>query len=199
VICFQGRLHYYEGYTMQQVVLPIRIMQLLHINKVWITNASGGLNPAYNKGDIMMISDHINLQNENPLRGENIDKLGVRFTDMLHTYQPEWIKKAVEIATKKRIVLHDGVYVAVAGPNLETPAEYKMLRLLGADVVGMSTVPEVLAAKHGGMQIAAFSIITDVCFPIERLQAVTINDIIKVANDAQPFLIEILKELIHEV
>ncbi len=199
VLCFLGRFHYYEGFTMQQVVLPVRVLQFLKCENIWITNAAGSINPTYNLGDIMVLNDHINLQSDNPLRGKSPIEFGARFPDMLGAYCQNWIKNAKRIATENNVVLHEGVYAAVNGPNLETPAEYKMLFVLGADVVGMSTVPEVIVAKQAGMRIAVFSIITDVCYPIERLRETTLDAIIKVAKDTEPKLLKILTKLIHEV
>ena len=197
VVVMQGRFHYYEGYSMQQVAFPIRVMKLLGIEKLFVSNASGGLNPNYKVADLMIIKDHINLQPSNPLVGANIDELGPRFPDMSEPYDLEMIRQAEEIALDNKINIHTGVYVSVPGPNLETRAEYRFLRLIGADNVGMSTIPEIIAARHMGLSCFAISVITDMGIP-ELLKEANIEQIIAAANKAQPHLTFIISELIRK-
>ena len=165
VVAMQGRLHYYEGYDMKQITFPVRVMKMLGIQKLFVSNASGALNPDYRKGDLMIIHDHINMQSDNPLRGRNTASLGPRFPDMSEPYDRTMIEKGMEIAHKNNIRCHSGVYVSVNGPNLETRAEYRFLRLIGADSVGMSTVPEVIVANHMALPVFAISVLTDEGFP----------------------------------
>ena len=198
VVAMQGRLHFYEGYNMKQITFPVRVLKLLGIQKLFVSNASGSLNPAYKKGDLMIIEDHINLQPDNPLIGTNYQELGPRFPDMSQPYQKDLINKAIAKAKEKNITCHKGVYVSVTGPNLETKAEYKYLRIIGADAVGMSTVPEVIVANHMGLPVFAISVLTDEGFP-EDLQPVSVEEIIKIANQAEPQLTSILKELILQL
>lgn len=195
VVAMSGRFHYYEGYSMQEITFPIRVMKVLGVQRLFISNACGCLNPDFKKGDLMIINDHINLQGENPLRGRNYDSFGPRFPDMSMPYDPEMIKLGKKIAAEHQITTHEGVYVSVVGPNLETRAEYKFLRLIGADVVGMSTVPEVIVANHMSMPVFAISVITDEGFP-ETLKPVSIPEIVAVAEASEPKLTFILKELI---
>ena len=195
VVAMQGRLHYYEGYDMQQITFPVRVMKMLGITKIFVSNASGSLNPDYKTGDLMIIEDHINLQHDNPLRGRNFDELGPRFPDMSQPYSREMVKKGLAIAEKNNIRCHKGVYVSVSGPNLETKAEYRYLRIIGGDAVGMSTVPEVIVANHMGLPVFAISVLTDEGF-LEVLEPVSVEDIIKVAETAEPKMTIILKELI---
>ncbi len=195
VVAMQGRLHYYEGYNMQQITFPVRVMKMLGIKTLLVSNASGALNPDYKKGDLMVIEDHINLQPENPLIGRNDDELGPRFPDMSQPYRRDMIKKALEIAAHNNITCRKGVYVAVTGPNLETRAEYRYLRIIGGDAVGMSTVPEVIVANHMGLPVFAISVLTDEGHT-EVLEPVSIETIIAVAAEAEPKLTLILKELI---
>lgn len=195
VVAMQGRLHYYEGYTMQQITYPIRIMRLLGIDTLVLSNAAGGLNPSYNKGDIVAIEDHLNLQPENPLRGENLDDFGPRFPDMSAPYDADLIARAEALLREDGQTLKRGVYAAVQGPNLETRAEYRYLRTIGADLVGMSTVPEVIVANHMGVRTVAFSVVTDECDPA-RLRRVTVEEIIGVAVEAEPRLTRLLERLI---
>ncbi|MGB1247382.1 MAG: purine-nucleoside phosphorylase [Chitinophagales bacterium] len=196
VLVMQGRFHYYEGYDMSEVTYPVRMMKLLGINNLFISNISGGINPDYQIGDVMVLSDHINLLPEHPLNGKNENDWGPRFPDMLGTYDEEWINKALEIGRKNEYRMHKGVYVSVQGPCLETPAEYAMLRYMGADSVGMSTVPEVIVARHMSMRIFAISIISDLGTP-EGIKPADINEIIKVANEQQPKLTHIVGELVQ--
>jgi purine-nucleoside phosphorylase len=198
VIAMQGRLHYYEGYTMNQITYPIRILKLLGIKTLFLSNAAGGLNPQYHKGDIVVVDDHINLLPEHPLRGPNLTHFGPRFPDMFAPYDRELQNRAAEIARQEKIAFHErGVYVAVQGPCLETRAEYRFLRQIGADMVGMSTVPEVIVANHAGIRCFAASIITDECAP-DKLKPVRLEEIIRVAEDAQPRLSTIFRRLITE-
>lgn len=198
IVAMQGRLHFYEGYSMQQITFPIRVMKGLGISTLFVSNAAGSLNPDFKKGDLMIISDHINLQPDNPLRGLNESELGPRFPDMSQPYKRSIIAKAVEVAKKVDVVCHRGVYVAVTGPNLETKAEYKYLRLIGADAVGMSTVPEVIVANHAGIPVFALSVLTDEGFA-EDLKPFSLEDILQTAAKAEPKMTEILTRLIAEL
>ncbi len=198
VLCMQGRFHFYEGYTMQQIVFPIRVMKMLGIKFLFLTNAAGGINLKFKKGDLVLISDHINLQSANPLRGINFDALGSRFPDMSNPYNSLLSNKLSECANKLNIQLKAGVYAAVNGPNLETKAEYRYLKIIGADMVGMSTVPEVIAANQAQLPCAAISIITDECNP-DNLQPVNIQEIIKVAENADEKLALLLKQTIESL
>ena len=187
VVAMQGRFHRYEGYTLQQIVLPVRAMAQLGARTLIVSNACGGMNPLWRAGDIMLIDDHINLLGENPLVGPNLDELGPRFPDMSEAYDRTLQELAQKVALDLKIPLRRGVYVAVTGPNLETRAEYRMLRTMGADVVGMSTVPEVIAARHMGMRVLGLSIITDDCLP-DALEEADIAKIIATATGAEPDL-----------
>jgi len=185
VVAMEGRFHAYEGYTHQQVTFPVRVMRALGAELLIVSNACGGLNPQYRSGDIMVIEDHINLMNDNPLIGVNDDNLGPRFPDMAEPYDLELVESALEIARKNNFPAHRGVYVAVTGPNLETRAEYRFLRIIGADTVGMSTVPEVLVAVHCGMRTLGLSIVTDMCLP-DALQPCNVEQILATAAAAEP-------------
>jgi purine-nucleoside phosphorylase len=187
VLAMEGRVHGYEGYPLSQITLPVRVMKALGVELLIATNAGGGLNPQFATGDIMLIEDHINLMGANPLIGVNDDQLGPRFPDMSCPYDPVLIQRGLKLARQADIVAHRGVFVAVMGPNLETRAEYRFLRLIGADVVGMSTVPEVIVAMHAGLRVMAFSIVTDMCLP-DALQPADIEKIVAVANEAEPKL-----------
>ncbi|MEQ1825341.1 MAG: purine-nucleoside phosphorylase [Pirellula sp.] len=187
VMAMEGRFHMYEGYQLKQITLPVRVMKAMGAELLVVSNACGGLNPFYKSGDIMLIDDHINLLGDNPLIGINDDRLGPRFPDMCQPYDQSLIVAALKTARKQDIVAHQGVFVAVAGPNLETRAEYRFLRQIGADVVGMSTVPEVIVAVHSGMRCVGFSVITDMCLP-DALEPADVQKIIAVANDAEPRL-----------
>jgi purine-nucleoside phosphorylase len=195
VVAMQGRLHYYEGYNMQQITFPVRVLKYLGIKSLFVSNASGSLNSEFKKGELMVIADHINLQPQNPLVGRNNNELGPRFPDMSQPYQRTLIDKALTIAKANNIICHKGVYVAVTGPNLETKAEYNYLRIIGGDAVGMSTVPEVIVANHMGLPVFAISVLTDEGFT-DELEPVVVEDIIKIAEEAEPKLTLILKELI---
>ncbi len=179
---------------MKQITFPIRVMKFLGVHTVLISNAAGGMNPLFRKGDLMVIVDHINLLGDNPLIGPNDDELGPRFPDMSEPYSKELIALAEEVALEEKIKIQKGVYVAVAGPNLETRAEYRFLRAIGADAVGMSTVPEVIVARHMNLRVFAVSVITDECFP-DALQPVDVEDIIRTANEAQPYLTRLMKRV----
>lgn len=195
IVAMQGRMHYYEGYSMQELTFPIRVMKLLGIHTLFLSNACGALNLAYKNGDLMVLDDHINMQGYNPLMGPNLSELGPRFPDMSRPYDPDLVEKAMEIGKSKGYPMQKGVYVAVTGPNLETRAEYRMLRILGGDVVGMSTVPEVLVARHMGLRVCAISVITDVGDP-DNLPEITLDDVITIANRAEPKLTHIFSQLI---
>jgi purine-nucleoside phosphorylase len=198
VVAMQGRFHFYEGYSMQQITYPVRVMKFLGVKTLLVSNACGGMNPIYRKGDIMLMLDHINLIGDNPLIGKNEDELGPRFPDMSEPYDLELIKLAEEVALENKIAMQKGVYVAVAGPNLETRSEYRFLRNIGADVVGMSTIPENIVANHMGIKVLGISIITDECFP-ESLQAVNVQEIIDTAMKTEPKMTLIMKEVIGKL
>jgi len=195
VIALKGRFHFYEGYSMQEVVYPIRILRRLGVESLILSNASGGVNPAFNVGDIMLINDHINLFPSNPLIGPNDDAMGPRFPDMSEPYDRSFIEKMKAAAKTESIELREGVYAGVSGPCFETPAEYKYLRIIGADAVGMSTVPETIAAKHLGMKVAALSVITDL--GIEGVvEQVSHEEVQKAANEAEPKMSAIVKSFL---
>jgi len=198
VVVMQGRFHYYEGYTMQQIAYPVRVMRFMGVETLLISNACGGMNPEYRKGDVMIMSDHINLLGDNPLIGKNEDELGPRFPDMSEPYSLELIQLAEKITEENQIKVQKGIYVAVPGPNLETKAEYRFLRQTGADVVGMSTIPENIVANHMGMKVLGISIVTDECFP-DTLKPVNVEDIIAAAMQAEPKMTLIMKELIKRL
>jgi purine-nucleoside phosphorylase len=194
IVALEGRHHYYEGYALQQVTFPVRVIRALGADTLVLTNAVGGLNPQYSLADIVILDDHISLLPDNPLRGPNDDRLGPRFPDMSSPYHPGLVAAAATAALKLGLPAHKGVLVAVAGPNLETRAEYRMLRLIGADVVGMSTVPECIAAAHAGLRCLAFSIVTDMCLP-DALEPASIENIVRVAGEGGQRLEQLLVEL----
>ncbi|APW61228.1 purine-nucleoside phosphorylase [Paludisphaera borealis] len=196
VVAMEGRFHLYEGYTPAQVTFPIRVMKELGCELLIVSNACGGLNPQFAKGDLMVIEDHINLLGANPLIGPNDDRLGPRFPDMIEPYDRALQDLALRVALEANIVAHRGVYVAVTGPNLETRAEYRFLRGIGADVVGMSTIPEVVTAVHAGIKVLGFSIVTDMCLP-DALKPVRIEEIIAVANQAEAKLRTIVRGVLE--
>lgn len=198
VVAMKGRFHHYEGYSMQEVTFPVRVMKALGAGVLIVSNACGGMNPGYEPGDILLIDDHINLMGDNPLIGPNDESLGPRFPDMCAPYDPALVGLAQRVALAEAIRAHKGVYVAVAGPNLETRAEYRFLRTIGADAVGMSTVPEVLVAVHGGMRVLGLSVITDRCLP-DALRPANIEEIIRVANEAEPKLTRIVVRVLEEM
>ncbi len=198
VIALQGRYHYYEGYSMEQIVLPVRVMKMLGVKTVLLSNAAGAVNLDFKKGSLMVVDGHINLQPDNPLRGRNFKDLGPRFPDMSRPYDQKINQLLKDIAKEKGIVLHEGVYAAVSGPNLETRAEYRYMRTIGADAVGMSTVPEVIACNHMGTPCACISVITDECDP-ENLQAVNVEEIIATAQKSEVHLSELYVELLKRL
>ena len=194
----KGRFHYYEGYSMKEVTFPIRVMKQLGVQTLLVSNASGGLNPKQQVGEVMVISDHINLFPENPLRGKNYEEWGPRFPDMSESYSPRLIALALQIAQERGIKLHTGVYCGVEGPNLETPAEYSYLRIIGGDAVGMSTVPEVLVACHSGMEVFGLSAITDL--GVEgKIHQVSLQDVLAAAAKAEPIMSQILFQLVRRL
>jgi purine-nucleoside phosphorylase len=195
VVAMEGRLHLYEGYTMDQITFPVRVMRALGAKALLVSNACGGLNPAYAKGDLMLIDDHINLMGANPLVGPNDEALGPRFPDMCHPYDRQFLTLAESVAADEKIAVRRGVYAALTGPCLETRAEYRMLRAVGADAVGMSTVPEVIVGVHAGMRILGVSIVTDLCIP-ETLKPVDVKEIIAVAISAEPRLGTLLRRFV---
>jgi purine-nucleoside phosphorylase len=198
ILIMQGRFHYYEGYSMQQITFPVRVFKELGITSLLLSNAAGGMNPEYKKGDLVLLTDHINMQPENPLRGLNEPTLGPRFPDMSQPYDNRLNKLFIKTALDLSVPLKQGIYVAVPGPNLETRAEYRFLRVIGADMVGMSTVPEVIVANQIGLHCAAVSVITDECDP-DNLQPVNIEEIIAVAGKADQKLSAVFKGVIEEI
>jgi purine-nucleoside phosphorylase len=198
VVAMQGRFHFYEGYSMKQVTFPVRVMKFLGVRTLLISNAAGGMNPQFARGNIMIITDHINLLGDNPLIGPNDETLGVRFPDMSEPYDRKLIALAERVALDLKIRTERGVFVAVPGPNLETRAEYRFLRLIGADAVGMSTVPENIVANHMGMRVLGFSIITDEAFP-DSLKAANVEEIIAVAAATEPKLTAIMKGVVERI
>jgi purine-nucleoside phosphorylase len=197
VVAMSGRFHYYEGWDMEQVTFPVRVMKFLGIHTLLISNASGGLQAHIKTGDLVIIRDHINLQPDNPLRGENYEELGPRFPDMLHAYDRDLIEQGLAIATELGYTSHTGVYVGVSGPTLETPAEYRYMHLIGGDCVGMSTVPEVIVARHMGLKVFVISVCTDMGYPTEAITETTLEDVIRVANEAEPKVANIIKKLLE--
>lgn len=198
ILAMQGRFHFYEGYDMQKVTFPVRVMKAIGIKNLFVSNAAGGMNPNFVVGDIMLINDHINLFPEHPLRGKNYKELGDRFPDMHEPYSKKFLKMAEEIAAANNIKVQKGVYIGSQGPTFETPAEYKYFHIIGGDAVGMSTVPEVIIAKHGGMEVFAVSIITDMWYdgsPVE----VSHEEVLEAANSAQPKMTLIMKELLKQI
>jgi purine-nucleoside phosphorylase len=196
VVVLEGRQHAYEGYPLAQITFPVRVLQRLGARRLIVTNACGGLNPNFRTGDLMVIDDHINLLSGNPLIGINDERLGPRFPDMSAPYTPRLIDEALEIARRENFAAHRGVYVAVTGPNLETRAEYRFLRGIGADVVGMSTVPEVIVAVHAGLEVLGISVITDMCLP-DALEVATVEKILAVARSAEPKLRAIVTQAVR--
>ena len=198
VVAMQGRMHRYEGYSLQQVTFPVRVLQALGASVLVVSNACGGMHPLWAPGDIMLMADHINLLGDSPLIGPNDDSLGERFPDLTACYDVELRSVARRVAADRRITLREGVYIAVSGPNLETRAEYRMLRNFGADVVGMSTVPEVIVARHGGMRTLGFSIITDQCLP-DALEPASLAKILAVAARAEPDLTALVRGVLEQL
>ncbi|NJB87807.1 purine-nucleoside phosphorylase [Lewinella marina] len=197
VVAMAGRLHYYEGYSMQQLTFPVRVLKALGIEHLLISNASGSVNPDICAGDVVFLNDHINMQPDNPLRGHNDDRLGPRFPDMLNTYNRELNAKAMEMAKKRGLTTHEGVYLALPGPNLETPAEYRMANIIGADVIGMSTVPEVLVARHADLPVFVASVVSNKCFPIADIQPTTVEDVIATVQVVEPKLRLLMADLVE--
>jgi len=195
IVAMQGRFHYYEGYSMQELTFPVRVMKYLGIRILFLSNASGGVNPNFEIGDIMVIEDHINLMKDNPLIGRNEEEIGTRFPDMSHSYDPELIALTLKIANQHGIKLQRGIYAAVSGPTFETPAEYKYIRTIGADAVGMSTVPEVIAARHMGLKCFAVSVISDLGVP-GKIVEITHKEVIHAASSVEPKMTKIIKELL---
>ncbi|MCH7413382.1 purine-nucleoside phosphorylase [Belliella sp. R4-6] len=198
VVAMQGRFHYYEGYSMKEVTFPVRVLKALGVNNLFVSNAAGGLHPDYKIGGLMILNDHIDLFPENPLRGKNLDSFGVRFPDMSEPYCPKLIEKALEIAKDNNVEVNQGVYVGVQGPNLETKAEYVYLRTIGADAVGMSTIPEVIVARQMEMKVFAISAITDLCSP-GNVKKISIAEVLAAAAIAEPKMSLIIKELVREI
>jgi purine-nucleoside phosphorylase len=198
VLAMQGRFHYYEGYRMRDITLPVRVMQLLGVNTLIVLNASGGINPSFNAGDIMVIADHINLTGSNPLIGPNVDEWGPRFPDMTQVYDPKLITMAEEAALENGIRVQKGVYVGLPGPSLETRAEIRFLKTIGADAVGLSTIPEVIAAAHGGMAILGLSVITNMNLPDDP-QPCRVDDIIATAEGAAPRVQAVIEGVIERL
>ena len=197
IMAMKGRFHYYEGYSMKEVTFPVRVMYELGIKNLFVSNAAGGMNPQFSIGDLMVITDHINMLPENPLRGKNVPT-GPRFPSMHEAYDPEFIRMVDEIAAQNGIKVQHGVYVATQGPTFETPAEYRMFRILGADAVGMSTVPEVIVAVHQGMRVFGMSVITDLGGFAEAVE-VSHEEVTEAANAAQPKMTLLMKELINRI
>ncbi|MBE2187398.1 MAG: purine-nucleoside phosphorylase [Rhodothermales bacterium] len=198
VVAMQGRFHLYEGYSPQQITFPVRVMKELGVGTLLVSNAAGGMNPLFRRGDLMLITDHINLQGVNPLIGPNVDAWGPRFPDMSDPYDRSLRALAEAVALEEGIKMQQGVYVVVTGPNLETRAEYRMLRQMGADVVGMSTVPEVIVARHMGLRCLAFSVITDECFP-ECLAPVELAEIVEAAGLAEPKMTAVMRGVVARI
>ena len=198
VVAMQGRFHYYEGYSMKQITFPVRVMRALGAETLILSNVSGGMNPQLTPGDIVLIVDHINLQGDNPLIGPNDEDLGPRFPDMSEPYSRALTELAERIARDEKIKVQKGVYVAVPGPNLETAAEYRFLRLIGADAVGMSTVPEDIVAIHAGMRVLGLSVVTDACLP-DALQPADVSEIIRVAKKTEPELTKLIRRVVEEL
>lgn len=197
VVVMQGRFHYYEGYNMQELTFPIRVFKLLGIRKLFITNAAGALNPDHQLSDLMVINDHIDLFPDNPLRGKNLDEMGPRFPDMFEPYDQKLLKQVLYVADTLDIKVHQGVYAGVTGPNLETPAEYRYLRTIGADAVGMSTIPEAIVARHVKLPVMAISVLTDLCMP-GYVEPVSIEKVLAAAAAAEPKLTKIITEVVAQ-
>ena len=200
VVCMSGRFHYYEGHSMEAVTFPVRVMQFLGVEVLMVSNASGGMKPGMSVGEVMIITDHINLQSEHPLRGKNDERLGPRFPEMLGAYDKLLIERGIAVANEMGIKFHTGTYVGVQGPTFETPAEYKCFHLMGGDAVGMSTVPEVIVARHGGMKVFAISVISDIGYPEESMDEKISHDIVlQKAAEAEPIMSAIIKGVILSI
>lgn len=199
IAAMAGRLHYYEGYGMQELTFPIRVLAALGIEHLVISNASGSVNEDIDAGDVIFVRDHINMQPENPLRGANDERLGPRFPDMLNTYNRDLNKWAIARAAEHGLRGHEGVYLALPGPNLETPAEYRMANIIGADCIGMSTVPEVLVARHAGLPVFVISVVSNKCFPIAEIQPTTVDDVIATVQAVEPKLRGLMKDVVTKL
>ncbi len=196
IVAMAGRFHYYEGYSAKELTFPIRVLKYLDIELLFISNVSGGVNPDYKAGDVIFVKDHIFLQPENPLRGGNDERLGVRFPDMSNTYNLDLIQKGLAVAKKNNISAHSGVYVCLQGPNLETPGEYVFANRIGGDVVGMSTIPEVIVAKHSELPVFVLSIVSNQSYPPEAIKETSLEDVIKMAKEVEPKMTIIIKEML---
>lgn len=199
VVAMSGRFHYYEGYSMQQLTFPVRVLKALGIKRLIISNASGSVNAGIEAGDVVFLRDHINMQPENPLRGNNDARLGVRFPDMLATYDRQLNAKAIQLASKHGLRAHEGVYLALPGPNLETPAEYRMANIIGADLIGMSTVPEVLVARHMELPVFVISVVSNKCFPIEEIKPTTVDTVISTVQSVEGKLRGFMRDFVEVV
>jgi purine-nucleoside phosphorylase len=199
IVCMNGRFHYYEGYSMQEVTFPIRVMKYLGVHTLLISNASGGMNAAFEVGDLMIITDHIYMQPEHPLRGKNYNEFGPRFPNMSEPYDKEMIRKGKAIAKAHNITCHTGVYVGLQGPTFETPAEYKWLHIIGGDAVGMSTTPEVVVARHMDIKVFAISVISDVGYPADKADHVSHAFVLEKASEAEPKMTKIILELLNQI
>ncbi len=199
VVAMQGRFHFYEGYGMKEVTFPVRVMKFLGVKNLIVSNAAGGLNPKFKQGDLMIITDHINFFPEHPLRGKNLNELGVRFPDMSKVYHPDFVKLAEQIAKENNISVQKGIYIGSSGPTLETKAEYRLFRIFGADATGMSTVPEVIVAHHQGMKVFGMSVITNVSEPEDPNTETTHEEVQNVAGDVEPNMTKIITELINRM
>jgi len=198
IYLFSGRFHYYEGYSAKEVTYPIRVMQIMGLKHLILTNAAGGINPDINAGDVVLLKDHINMIPDHPLRGPNIDELGTRFPDMSKAYDPKFREQIKSIAKQIQYNLKEGVYLALQGPSLETPAEYTMIYRLGADLIGMSTVLETIAAVHGNIKVGAFSIVSNECYPPERINETTHEEVVNTVSKSEPVLMKILEKWIDK-
>lgn len=199
IIAMSGRFHYYEGYSASELTFPIKVLQALGIQHIILTNAAGGINPHYKEGDIVIVEDHINMMPDHPLRGENDERFGPRFPDMMNAYDVEYIELFQKYAQDLGIPLRSGIYLGLQGPSLETPAEYKMAHILGADLVGMSTIPEVIVARHCGMKVTVFSLVSNVCFPKSVLTKTTVDEVIAVVNRSAGQLTRLLDRFFEKI
>jgi len=199
IVAMAGRFHYYEGYSMKEVTFPVRVLKFLNIERLFISNAAGSTNRHIEAGDLVFIRDHINLHAENPLRGPNDERLGPRFPDMLNAYDSRWNARGLHIARDLGIRAHEGVYLGLQGPNLETPAEYHFANAIGADLVGMSTVPEVLVARHMSLPVLVMSVATNKCYPMEEIRETTVEEVIAVAKSVEPKMTKVVKALLAEM
>lgn len=198
IFIFSGRFHFYEGYSGEEITYPVRLLQYYGTKNLILTNAAGGINPDFNAGDIILLKDHINMIPGHPLRGKNLDFFGTRFPDMSNAYDKEIRKQFLNIATQNQIPLQEGVYLALQGPSLETPAEYTMIYRLGADLIGMSTVFETIVAVHGSMKVAGFSVVSNECYPPERISETTHQEVVKVVNSSEPKLMKLIAKWIEK-